>query len=200
VLIGKIDRVWHVRPWFWLPSETVYEHAKSDRVPYDKWLEQGYLETVPGHAITYDVAARRVCEILAMHPGLRKIGFDRWNFAQFKPWLTHHQWNDHSITEKWVEFGQGLQSMSPALRELESRILRKEIAHGGNPIMNMCAANAVIEGGKDGATKHGFKKDSAARKLSKKRSTGRIDGLVALAMAVGIAPMGAPVDIASLIA
>jgi len=100
------------------------------------------------------------------------------------------------IVDHWVEFGQGTQSMSPALRELESRILRREIAHGDHPILNMCAANAVIEGNKDGS----LKKDSSTRKLSKKRSTGRIDGLVALAMAVGIAPLGAPVDIASLIA
>lgn len=196
VLIGKIKNIWHVRPYFWLPSETVYEHAKTDRVPYDKWLEQGYLETVPGQAITYDVACRRVCEILDEHKGLQKIAFDRWNFNQFKPWLTHNKWTENEIVDTWVEFGQGTQSMSPALRELESRILRKEIAHGDNPVLNMCCANAVIEGKKDNA----FKKDSAARKLSKKRSTGRIDGLVALAMAVGIAPMGAPVDIASLIA
>lgn len=196
VLIGKINNVWHVRPWFWLPSETVFEHAKTDRVPYDKWHEQGYLETIPGHAITYDLIVARICEILDAHKGLQKIAFDRWNFLQFRPWLTHHKWTENEIVDTWVEFGQGTQSMSPALRELESRILRREVAHGGNPVLNMCAANAVIEGNKDGS----LKKDSAARKLSKKRSTGRIDGLVALAMAMGIAPLGAPVDIASLIA
>jgi len=196
VLIGKIKGVWHVRPWFWLPQENIFERARTDHVPYDKWAEQGYLETVTGAAITYDVIATRICEILATHKGLQKIAFDRWNFAQFKPWLSFHKWTDNMIVDHWVEFGQGTQSMSPALRELESRILRREIAHGDHPILNMCAANAVIEGNKDGS----LKKDSSTRKLSKKRSTGRIDGLVALAMAVGIAPLGAPVDIASLIA
>lgn len=195
VLIGKIGNSWHVRPWFWLPSEAIFERSKTDHVPYDKWAEQGYLETVAGAAITYDVIAARICEILQQHPGLKKIAFDRWNFAQFKPWLTHHKWNEQSIAEKWVEFGQGTQSMSPALRELESRITRRELAHGNHPILNSCAANAVIAGNKDGKQK----KDSSARKLDKKRSTGRIDGLVALSMAMGIAPMGAPVDVASLI-
>ncbi len=195
VLIGKINDVWQVHPYFWLPSDSIFERSRTDHVQYDIWVEQGLIETVPGAAITYDIVAARICEILAEHRGLKKIAFDRWNFTQFKSWLTHHKWNEDSIKEKWVEFGQGTQSMSPALRELESRILRRELAHGDNPVLAMCASNAVIEGNKDGQ----LKKDSAARKLSKKRSTGRIDGMIALAMAMGIAPMGAPIDVASLI-
>jgi phage terminase large subunit-like protein len=76
--------------------------------------------------------------------------------------------------------------MSPALRELESIILERELAHGDNAVLNMCAANAVVEG-----------KDASNRKLSKKRSAGRIDGMVALAMAIGVAPLRAPVFDAS---
>jgi phage terminase large subunit-like protein len=88
--------------------------------------------------------------------------------------------------------------MSPALRELEGRILNRELAHGNNPVLNMCAANAVVVEGKDSVRDVG--KDSSNRKLSKKRSTGRIDGLVALAMAMGVAPLAKPkIDIASLI-
>lgn len=195
VLIGKINGAWHCRPWFWLPSANIFERSRGDHVPYDQWEREGFLQTVPGEAITYDIIAPVICEILALHPGLKKVAFDRWNFAQFKPWLTHHGWNDLSIERKWVEFGQGTQSMSPALRELESRILRRELVHGDHPIMNMCCANAVVEGSRDAS----LKKDSATRKLSKKRSTGRIDGMVALAMAMGVAPQSAAVDIAALI-
>jgi len=88
-----------------------------------------------------------------------------------------------------VEFGQGTQSMSPALRELESLILDEKIAHGGHPVLAMCASNAVVEG-----------KDASNRKLSKARSSGRIDGMVALAMAIGVAPLSpARVDVRALI-
>lgn len=196
VLIGKINNVWHVKPWFWLPSDGVFEHTRTDRVPYDLWEREGYLETVPGASVSYDLVAPRVCEILAAHR-ISKIAFDRWNFSQFKPWLKQNGWNDYQIEEKWVEFGQGTQSMSPALRELESRVMRQELAHGDNPVLNMCSANAVVEGGKNKTA--GLKKDSSTRKLSKKRSTGRIDGMVALAMAIGVAPMGAVVDVSALI-
>jgi phage terminase large subunit-like protein len=68
--------------------------------------------------------------------------------------------------------------MSPALRDLESVILEKKLRHGGHPTMNMCCHNAVVE------------RDAAGnRKLSKKRATGRIDGMIALLMAFGVAPL-----------
>ena len=171
VLIGKIDGVWNARAWFWLPGENIFERSRGDRVPYDRWAREGYLETVPGGAITYDVIAPRICEILEQHKGLQKMAFDRWNFIQFKPWLTHHGWTELRIEAKWVPFGQGTQSMSPALRELESRILRRELAHGDNPILNMCAANAVVEGNKDGTFKKLFEPQAQQKAIERDAST-----------------------------
>jgi len=198
VLKGKIEDVWHVRPWFWLPSDNLADRARTDHVPYDQWHDEGLIETVEGNSIGYDKVAPRILEILAQHKGLRKVGFDRWNFKHFKPWLTAGGISERKIEETWVEFGQGTASMSPALRELESRILNREIAHGGNAVLNMCAANAVVVEGKDGVRDIG--KDSSNRRLSKKRSTGRIDGMVALAMAIGVAPLAKPkIDISALI-
>lgn len=196
VLIGKIGSVWHVHPWFWLPHDNLFERARGDRVPYDKWAQQGYLETVAGASITYDKIVARLLEILAPHKGKKiLIGFDRWNFKHLKPWLLKLGLSEQTVTEQWSEFGQGTQSMSPALRELESRILDRQLAHGDHPILNMCAANAVVEGAEDGA-----KKDSANRKLSKKRSTGRIDGMIALAMAIGVSPVATPkIDVEAMI-
>jgi phage terminase large subunit-like protein len=97
---------------------------------------------------------------------------------------------ERMIQERFVEFGQGLQSMSPALRDLEQVILERQLAHGGHPVLAMCIAGAVIE------------QDAAGnRKINRKRSTSRVDGLIALAMAIGSAPLQAPkVDIRTLIA
>jgi phage terminase large subunit-like protein len=69
--------------------------------------------------------------------------------------------------------------MSPALRALEALIVDRKLRHGGHAVMNWCALNAVVD-----------TNDEANRKLSKKRSSGRIDGMVALAMAVGVMPIG----------
>jgi phage terminase large subunit-like protein len=86
--------------------------------------------------------------------------------------------------------------MSPALRDLESLILEKKIAHGNHPVLSMCAACAVVEGATK--TKNG-KIDESNRKLSKNKSSGRIDGMVALTMAVGVAPMATNFDVSAMI-
>ena len=80
--------------------------------------------------------------------------------------------------------------MSPAVRATETLILNRKLRHGNNAVLNMCAANAVIES------------DAAGnRKLTKKKSRGRIDGMTALLMAIGVAPSGwmAAVDVGALI-
>ena len=188
VLIGKKDRVWQVHPTFWLPSDGLREKAKKDRVPYDKWHEEGFLETTSGNTVSYEYVAKWLFEIF-QHYEIRKIGFDRWNMKHLKPWLFQAGFSEMKVEEVFVEFGQGTQSMSPALRDLEQAIKEKEIAHGNHPVLAMCAACAVIDS-----------KDDANRKLSKNKSTGRIDGLVALTMAMGVAGQFAgDVDVGTLI-
>jgi phage terminase large subunit-like protein len=80
--------------------------------------------------------------------------------------------------------------MSPALRELEQALLEGEIVHGGHPVLNMCATFAVV-----------ITDAAGNRKLDKEKSVGRIDGLVALTMAYGVAPLKAEpvIDIQALI-
>jgi phage terminase large subunit-like protein len=95
-----------------------------------------------------------------------------------KPWLLAAGFTERLIEDKFVGFGQGFKDMSPALRDLESIILEKKLRHGDHPVLMMCASNSVID------------RDPAGnRKLSKKRSTGRIDGMTALLMAFGVAPL-----------
>ena len=67
--------------------------------------------------------------------------------------------------------------MSPALRELESMLLNKKLRHGNPPVLSMCAANATV-----------VQDPSENRKFVKAKASGRIDGMVALAMAVGVMP------------
>ena len=108
-----------------------------------------------------------------------------------KPWLLNAGFSEQVIKDRFVPFGQGYASMSPALRDLESIILDKKLRHGDHPVLKMCGSNAVVD------------RDPAGnRKLSKKRSTGRIDGMTALLMAFGVAPLRTAVkfDVEALIA
>jgi phage terminase large subunit-like protein len=174
VLVAAREGRWHVKPTFWLPEEGLKERARKDRVPYDVWQKQGFLQTTPGTSIEYEWVAEHM-RWLFDKLDVRQVGFDRWNWRHFKPWLQKSEFSEAEL-ERFIEFGQGYASMSPALRDLESDLLTKKFAHGNHPVLAMCAANAVVH------------KDPAGnRKLDKAKSRGRIDGMVALAMARAVA-------------
>jgi phage terminase large subunit-like protein len=189
VLTGRTKGVWSVLPTFWLPSKGLREKSIKDHTPYDMWASKGYLETTPGNTVSYEFVARWLARKFAEY-NIVRMGFDRWNMKHLKPWLLQAGLSEQFIEEHFVEFGQGTQSMSPALRDLEQLVLEKELAHGDHPVLNMCAICAVVES-----------KDEANRKLSKNKSTGRIDGMVALTMAIGVAPLKtAGIDLSAMIA
>lgn len=183
VRIARHEGVWHVRPTFWLPEHDLRDKAMRDRVAYDVWNKQNYLETTPGKAIEYEYVAHLIFQEHRENP-FRKIAFDRWNMKHLKPWLLKAGFLEEEIegdAAVFEEFGQGFQSMSPALRTLETLILNGQIAHGGHPVLTWCAANATVQ-----------TDPSGGRKLSKSKSHGRIDGMVALAMATGVSGADMP--------
>lgn len=190
VLIGMIDGRWHVRPWFWLPAEGLVEKSRKDRVPYDVWRRDGHLLVAPGKSVDYEFVAIFLRGKFDQYD-IRKVGFDRWGFRHLKPWLLKAGFTEEEIAARFEEFGQGYQSMSPALRELEGDILNGRLAHGNHPVLTMCASNAVVQTDPAGN-----------RKLAKDKSSGRIDGMVALTMAKGVAPleMAPTLDIAAMVA
>ena len=170
--------LWGVHPTFWLPGLGLREKAKADRVPYDIWARDGDLETTPGPVVDYAFVAAHL-RGLADRYDVRKVAFDRWNWRHLKPWLAKEGFTDEQLEGDaaiFEQFGQGFGSMSPALRDLEAAILTERIAHGGHPVLEMCARNAVVQVDPAGN-----------RKLAKSKSRGRIDGMVALAMAMSVA-------------
>lgn len=181
VMMAPVDGGWHVRPTFWLPGDGLRERSMKDRVPYDQWAREGFLETTPGKSIEYEFVAHHLRDMFD-RLDVRAVAFDRWGFRHLKPWLERAGFTEEEIL-RFVEFGQGFQSMSPALRELESLLLNERIAHAGHPVLTMCAANAVVQADPAGN-----------RKLTKFKSRGRIDGMIALTMAVGVTPTEAAED------
>ncbi|WP_313349798.1 terminase large subunit [Paracoccus sp. (in: a-proteobacteria)] len=177
-LLTPVQTQWHVHPTFWLPGQGLREKSKADRVPYDEWHKAGHLQATHGPTVDYEFVAAHLWDV-AQRYDVRKIAFDRWNWRHLKPWLLKAGFSEAQLegdTAIFEPLGQGFQSMSPALRDLESAILNGGIVHGGHPVLEMCANNAVVQ------------MDPAGnRKLAKHKSRGRIDGMVALAMAMSVA-------------
>jgi phage terminase large subunit-like protein len=190
VCIAADEGRWHIKPTFWLPEEGLRERSRLDKQPYDVWarmcsdcVNAGELEcshpdkvlsTTPGSAIEYEFVAEHLRGMFDIYD-MRVVGFDRAYFKFLKPWLVKAGFTDEEL-ERFIEYGQGYMSMGPAIRDLETAVLNDKIAHGNNPGLMMCCANAVVS------------KDPAGnRKLDKKKARGRIDGMVALAMAIAVA-------------
>lgn len=164
------QKVWHVRPAFFVPAQGLADRASRDRVPYDVWAQQGWIEVTPGASVEYGMVAQRLVEWCQQYP-VAEIPFDRWRMDVLKAELARL-----NADLPLKEFGQGFKDMTPALEALEVELLNGRLRHGGHPVMNWCASNAIA-----------VKDPAGNRKLDKSKSSGRIDGLVGLAMAIGIA-------------
>lgn len=170
VLVGRVAGVWQVHPYFWTPQTGLQDRSRRDRAPYDQWARDGLLRATPGATVDYEVVAREIAEIT---DGLdvQAIAFDRWRMD-----LLQKEFDRAGVSLPLVPFGQGFKDMSPALDTLEAELLNGRIAHGNHPALTLCAANATT-----------VRDPAGNRKLDKSRQTGRIDGMQALAMAMGVA-------------
>ena len=175
VMVSKDEAgLWHVLPTFWKPADLVEDHEKRDRVPYARWVRDGVLQTTPGVAVGYGFVAREIARLIS-GKNIIMIGFDNWKFDQLKPWLEEYGVPDtlfHPVI-------QGPKTFSPFIDLVETELLDRKVRHGGHEVLTNHAANAVA-----------VSDSNENRKLDKSRSTGRIDGIVAMTMAMGLAGMG----------
>lgn len=165
------DGFWNLRARFWMPEQGIRDKAQRDRVPYDVWAQQGFIELTPGASVDYEYVAARIAEDASDYD-FAGIGFDRWRID-----VMQKEFDRIGLSLPLVPVGQGFRDMTPALDMLEGELLAGRVRHGDNPVLNMCATNAKAT------------RDPANNvKLDKIKSNGRIDGLVAAAMAFKLAP------------
>ena len=170
VIIGRIAGVWHVVPHFWTPEVGLSDRSKRDRAAYDVWARQGYLHTTPGATVDYEYVAQDIATLLS-GLNVQAIAYDRWRIDLMKK-----EFDKIGCDLPLVNWGQGFKDMGVALDALEAELLNARVAHGGHPVLTMCAANAIV-----------VKDPAGSRKLDKSKTTGRIDGLQAMAQAFGVA-------------
>lgn len=163
------DKYWRLKVWFWIPGIGLKEKSDQDRVPYIAWRDAGHLTAIDRKTIEYEFVITDMMKICQSFD-VQKIAFDRWNMANFMKEVDRIG----ATLPELEEFGQGFQSMGPAVKEFE-KLLDDKIRHDGNPVLTWCAANAVA-----------VEDPAENKKLDKSRSTGRIDGIVAAVMAAGI--------------
>lgn len=173
---------------FFLPEDNMLERVKRDKVPYDVWARQGLITLTPGDLIDYAFILAKIEQDMKNFQ-IGELAFDRWGSQKITTDLQGIGFElktENSKAESsgmtLVQFGQGYGSMNAPTKEIETMVIGKTLAHGGNPVLSWMVSNVAI------------KLDPAGnKKPDKEKSTERIDGAVALIMAIGRAMVhGAP--------
>lgn len=158
---------------FWIPEDNIRERVRRDRVPYDVWVRQGYIQKTPGDIVDYNFILHQLGEDMEAFD-LRDLAFDRWGSTQMIQSLQEMGFEDTKAKHAprhLIQFGQGFASMAGPTKELEKMVISKEIAHGGNPVLAWMMSNVEI------------KLDPAGNmKPDKGKSREKIDGVVATIM------------------
>jgi phage terminase large subunit-like protein len=153
--------------WFWCPEQSAELRGRKYKLPYDEWIADGYIKATEGDVQDYAYIRDDINNIIKDYD-LQSIAFDRWNSSQLIIQLSQQDGIPMS------QFGQGYRSMSAPTKELEKMVLKKEINHLRNPVLRWQCENVTLQ------------TDPADNiKINKKRSSEKVDGMVALVMAIG---------------
>ena len=158
-----------VLPRFFLPADGIEERSRRDGVPYQRWAEAGLIQLCPGATIQYDwVVAQIVADDRKFK--IRECAFDRWG-AEY---LTQRVEAKTGIT--MVEFAQGYSSFSEPTKLLAEKVAERFLTHGDHPVLTWQAEAMNVQQDVNGNLR--------PVKPDRRKSVRRIDGMVALIMAL----------------
>jgi len=153
-------------PFFWIPEDGANRRSREDGVPYAQWIADGLIEATPGNVTDYAYVKARIMDLCELYAP-QSIAYDRFNASQLVIEL-----QDEGV--KMAAFGQGFVSMSAPTKQIEKMVLSRELNHLDNPVLRWMCGNVTL------------RTDPAGNiKMDKGKSQEKIDGMVALAMAVG---------------
>lgn len=166
------DGFYDVLARFWLPEDAVQTRTQEG-TNYDLWVKQGYITLTDGNTVDTEFILDQVGKDAEQFK-IKESRFDRWGAARVVQVL-----EKQGLT--MVQFGQGYASMSPPMKELERLVLQGKLRHGNNPVLNWMADNLIASTDPSGNIKP-----------DKTKSKEKIDGMVALIMALDGALRNAP--------
>jgi len=170
------DTKYTIFPYYWLPENAIDLRTRRDHVPYAVWRKMGVFFTTEGDVVDYDYITafiRKLTETVK----IKEIAYDRWGAEKIRRDLMELG------AERGFEvcqFGQGFASMSSPSKDLYQLVQEGKIRHGKHPTLDWNMQNVIVE------------QDAAGNiKPSKRKSTEKIDGVVALIMGLARAMLHA---------
>jgi phage terminase large subunit-like protein len=160
----------HYYTWgrFWVPESAIKQRNERGTVKYEPWVTAGLVTQTEGNVADYNVIQAAIVEDCATFNPVM-IGYDPWNAQQMVNNLSE-------LKLPLTQFRQGPQTYHPAMQALERAYTDGKLSHGGDPVMLWQAANIVAR-----------KDVNSNMAPHKERSADKIDGMVSLLMALGMA-------------
>jgi len=177
--IAQLAEDFVVLPYFFIPKDNITEAERRDDVPYSTWVRAGLMEATEGNVIDYQAIKQKLIALNEVYPirssyeknvTTHLAGFDPWNATEF----ANDMRDKYSIN--MIEVRQGYQTMSEPTKEMARLVIAKKVRHGGNPVLRWMADNMVV------------RTDPAGNlKPDKEKSKKKIDGIVAMIIALSLA-------------
>lgn len=182
----------HAKTWYFTVRKGLEDRARDDNAPYVEWAANPNVNftATDGATISYDFVADQVRGLCQRH-NVQFLAFDSAKIEDFVDaceridfdvWIYEGPDKPEGKGLKLVRHSQGTRvvfqeralCMPKSIEQMEDAILNGDIVIDACPVTTMCASNAIIV--KDAMNNRAF---------DKKRSRGRIDGMVSIAEAVG---------------
>lgn len=164
-LLFKEGLKYRILPYFWCPEAALQSRERSNRQRIDHWAQKGLIKLTPGNSVDYGIIRADINGLGDIFR-IREIGIDPWNATSLATDLEGDGFQ--------IEFVRtGFASISPASKEFEKLVVNGMIEHNGHPVLDWMFSNVTIEQDASGNIKP-----------SKKKSTEKIDGIVAVIIAL----------------
>lgn len=160
ILPTQEDPQYTIIPFFWMPADGLKERAEQDRVPYDRWVEQGLITACEGEVIDHRDMEKFVQDL----PGkvnVVEVCYDPYNALSVVANLIEAGLPMVEIRQKW--------NLSPGMKELGVLVYRRMVEHGRHPVLRWMLGNTVAK----------IDDNENIRPIKPKDRTRRIDGIAA---------------------
>jgi phage terminase large subunit-like protein len=161
--IFKKDGKYIVLGHSFMPEDTLNQKRRTDKVPYDLWVRQGWITTTPGAVVDYNFIKSYIKNFEQKYKvKVREICADPWNATQFM-----QDMEDEGYTV--VEIRQGIQTLGGPTKDFREQVYSGNLIHNNNPVLTWAISNAVT------------RQDANENiMLDKSKSTERIDPIAAV--------------------
>lgn len=156
----------YVMSMYWMPEDLVEKRILEDKIPYDAWIEKGYVRTCKGNKISYRDVKAWFIEVQEQNDiYLSMIGYDSWSAAYFV-----EDMQDYFGKSAMIPVIQGKKTLSQPMKCLGADLENNLIIYNNNPVDKWCLCNTAVD----------IDKNDNIQPIKTSKPRRRIDGTAAL--------------------